>query len=134
MRRVSRPRRAERWRPSWRSTATSPSSGLPRTHLDEVFNRGRLPLYIRLTKAAQQVPGVRRCITFHTVADRNDAMRKEIDPFDDTDGAGHDFGVSFPGPGDRADLVPTRLWEAMREGGDDLRCIATDQAHGFHRR
>jgi hypothetical protein len=49
-------------------------------------------------------------------------------PFDDTDGRaakGHDFGMSFPGIEDPADLVPTRLWEAMREGGDDLRYIAT---------
>jgi len=185
-----------------------PQFRLAATHLDEVFNRGRLPLYIRLTKAAQQVPDVRMYITFHTVADRNDVMRKEIDPFvdircnhgysfewwlgrghtiedyetelresgdeawfyhnargvhftaewsriinglylwaspfrvhvpwtyqsyranpfDDTDGAGHDFGMSFPGPEDRADLVPTRLWEALREGGDDLRYIATLEA------
>ena len=185
-----------------------PQFRLAATHLDEVFNRGRLPLYIRLTKAAQQVPGVRMYITFHTVADQHDAMRKALDPFvdircnhgysfewwlgrghtieeyegelresddeawfyhnargvhftaewariinglylwaspfrvhvpwtyqsykgnpfDDTDGAGHDFGLSFPGPEDPADLVPTRLWEAMREGGDDLRYIATLEA------
>lgn len=49
-------------------------------------------------------------------------------PFDDTDGPeskGHDWGLSFPGPDDPADLVPTRSYEAMREGGDDLRYIAT---------
>jgi hypothetical protein len=49
-------------------------------------------------------------------------------PFDDTDGPeskGHDWGLSFPGPDDPADLVPTRCYEAMREGGDDLRYIAT---------
>lgn len=49
-------------------------------------------------------------------------------PFDDTDGPatrGHDFGLSFPGIADPADLIPTRCYEAMREGGDDLRYIAT---------
>lgn len=49
-------------------------------------------------------------------------------PFDDTDGPeskGHDWGLSFPGPIDPADLVPTRCYEAMREGGDDLRYLAT---------
>lgn len=48
-------------------------------------------------------------------------------PFDDTDGPatrGHDWGLSFPGIDDPADLVPTRCYEAMREGGDDLRYIA----------
>ncbi|MCX6901138.1 MAG: hypothetical protein NT105_20885 [Verrucomicrobia bacterium] len=49
-------------------------------------------------------------------------------PFDDTDGPatkGHDWGLSFPGINDPADLIPTRCYEAMREGGDDLRYIAT---------
>jgi hypothetical protein len=49
-------------------------------------------------------------------------------PFDDTDGPetkGHDWGLSFPGPDDPADLIPTRCYEAMREGGDDLRYLAT---------
>lgn len=49
-------------------------------------------------------------------------------PFDDTDGPaakGHDWGLSFPGIDDSADLIPTRCYEAMREGGDDLRYIAT---------
>jgi len=49
-------------------------------------------------------------------------------PFDDTDGPaakGHDWGLSFPGIADPADLIPTRCYEAMREGGDDLRYIAT---------
>jgi len=49
-------------------------------------------------------------------------------PFDDTDGPatkGHDWGLSFPGIDDPADLIPTRCYEAMREGADDLRYIAT---------
>ena len=49
-------------------------------------------------------------------------------PFDDTDGPatkGHDWGLSFPGIDDPADLIPTRCYEAMREGGDDLRYLAT---------
>jgi len=49
-------------------------------------------------------------------------------PFDDTDGPamkGHDWGLSFPGITDPADLIPTRCYEAMREGADDLRYIAT---------
>ena len=188
--------------------AEYPQFRLAATHMDEVFNRGRLPLYIRLTKAVRQVPQVKAYITFHTVHDEADRMRREIDPFvdircnhgysfewwlgrghtmdeyeaeleasgdeawfyhnargvhftaewsriingvylwaspfrvhvpwtyqsysanpfDDTDGRGHDFGMSFPGPADPADLVPTRLWEAMREGGDDLRYIATLEA------
>ena len=181
------------------------------THMDEVFNNSRLALYIRLTKATRQVPQVRAYITFHTVHDGTEAMRREIDPyadircnhgysfewwlgrghtiaeyeaelktsgdqawmyhnargvhftaewsriingvylwaspfrvhvpwtyqsyqsnpFDDTDGKvtrGHDFGMSFPGRDDPADLVPTRVWEAMREGGDDIRYIATLEA------
>ena len=188
--------------------AEYPQFRLAATHMDEVFNSGRLPLYIRLTKAVRQVPGVKAYITFHTVHDAADRMRREIDPFvdirgnhgysfewwlgrghtmdeyeaelqasgdeawfyhnargvhftaewsriingvylwaspfrvhvpwtyqaysgnpfDDTDGQGHDFGMSFPGQADPTDLVPTRLWEAMREGGDDLRYIATLEA------
>jgi len=49
-------------------------------------------------------------------------------PFNDTDGPatkGHDWGLSFPGIDDPADLIPTRCYEAMREGGDDLRYIST---------
>lgn len=53
------------------------------THMDEVFNAGRLPLYIRLTRAAQQVPGFRHYITFHTINQEADRMRKEIDPYVD---------------------------------------------------
>lgn len=48
-------------------------------------------------------------------------------PFDDLDGGdrAHDFGFSCPGVDDAADLIPTRIWEAMREGFDDIRYIAT---------
>jgi len=53
------------------------------THLDEVFNNGRLPLYIALTKAAKQVPGWKYYITFDTQFPERDAMRKEIDPYVD---------------------------------------------------
>lgn len=53
------------------------------THMDEVFNEGRLPMYIRLTRAAQQEPGFRYYITFHTIKPEADAMRKEIDPYVD---------------------------------------------------
>lgn len=52
-------------------------------------------------------------------------------PFDDTDGPiqkGHDWGLSFPGADDPGDLVPTTHYEAMREGADDLRYIATLEA------
>ncbi len=179
------------------------------THLDEVFgNRPLLDQYIRLSRAARQIPAAKLYITFHTLRDQNDAWRKEFDPFvdlrcnhgysfeqwlarghtideyeqelnssgdeawfyhnargtywtaewsriingiflwagpfsahcpwtyqayfenpyDDTDGPeskGHDWGLSFPGSDDPAELVPTRCYEAMREGGDDLRYIAT---------
>ncbi len=53
------------------------------THMDEVFDQGRLPLYIALTKAAQQVPGFKYYITFHTLNEEADRMRKEIDPYVD---------------------------------------------------
>jgi hypothetical protein len=45
-------------------------------------------------------------------------------PFDDADG-GMDFGFAFPDPDDPSQLVSTRLWEAMREGFDDVRYMAT---------
>ncbi len=188
-----------------------PGLRLIATHMDEVFNSDRLPLYLKLSRAVRQVPEARLYITFHTAREDDDAKRREIDPFadirghhgytfewwlsrghtideyerelrqsgdeawfyhnargvhftaewsriinglylwaspfsahapwtyqayqqnpfDDTDGPfkrGHDFGMSFPGAEDPADLVPTRLWEAMREGGDDLRYLATLEA------
>ena len=181
---------------------------LAATHMDEVFGRGRLPLYIQLSRAARQIPDVPLYITFNTARESANALRKQIDPFvdirgnhgysfeqwltrghtikeyedelarsgdvawfyhnargsyftaewsriinglylwagpftshtpwtyqayhdnpfDDVDGPekrGHDFGLSFPGYANPDDLVPTRLWEAMREGGDDLRYLAT---------
>lgn len=187
--------------------AEFPGLRLVPTHMDEVFNRGRLPLYTRLTKAIRQVPAAPVYVTFHTVNDTADVLRRKVDPFvdircnhgysfewwlgrghtmaeydaelresgdeawfyhnargvhftaewsriinglylwaspfrvhvpwtyqsykgnpfDDTDGGarGHDFGMSFPGLTDPGDLIPTRIWEAMREGGDDLRYLAT---------
>jgi len=59
------------------------------------------------------------------------------DPFDDTDGAQHDFVMSVPDPENPAELVSTRLWEAMLQGGEDLRYLATleraIQEHGSQR-
>lgn len=182
------------------------------SHLDEVFGSKKLlAQYIRLSRAVRQVPEVKLYITFNTVRDESDAMRRELDPFvdlrcnhgytfewwlsrghtmdeyeaelrasgdeawfyhnargvhwtpewsrivnglylwagpftahcpwiyqsyagnpfDDTDGPeakGHDWVLSAPGPDDPADLVPTRCYEAMREGFDDLRYLATLEA------
>ena len=53
------------------------------THLDEVFNEGRLPLYLQLTRAAKQVPGFRHYITFHTINAQADEMRRQIAPYVD---------------------------------------------------
>jgi hypothetical protein len=59
------------------------------------------------------------------------------DPLDDTDGTHHDFVMSLPDPENPAELVSTRLWEAMRQGGEDLRYLATleraIQDHGSER-
>lgn len=182
------------------------------SHLDEVFGSKKLlAQYIRLSRAVRQVPEVKLYITFNTVRDESDAMRRELDPFvdlrcnhgytfewwlgrghtmddyeaelraggdeawfyhnargvhwtpewsrivnglylwagpfsshcpwiyqsydgnpfDDTDGPekkGHDWVLSAPGPDDPADLVPTRCYEAMREGFDDLRYLTTLEA------
>ena len=49
-------------------------------------------------------------------------------PFDDTDGPrlrGHDFAYAVPDPADRTRMVPTRHWEAFREGIDDMRYLCT---------
>ncbi|MBM4083068.1 MAG: DUF4091 domain-containing protein, partial [Planctomycetes bacterium] len=53
------------------------------------------------------------------------------DPFDDTDGPvekGHDFGYAMPSAEDGITPVPTRHWEAFREGVDDIRylCLLED--------
>ena len=37
---------------------------------------------------------------------------------------GHDFGYAVPSPDDPLTLIPTRHWEAYREGIDDLRYLA----------
>jgi hypothetical protein len=49
-------------------------------------------------------------------------------PFDATDGPrlrGGDFAYAAPHPDDPAQMVPTRHWEAFREGVDDMRYLAT---------
>jgi len=189
-----------------------PEFELALTHMDEVLGAGRLPLYIRYTKAAQQVPGYRIYITMHNMPRPGvEEMTREIapfvdircynghtmddwlreghtfdelaqtlkqsgdeawiyynirgiivnpewiriinglymwlgpfkvhvpwiyqsykgDPFDDTDGPvekGHDFGYAMPSAEDGITPVPTRHWEAFREGVDDIRylCLLED--------
>jgi hypothetical protein len=52
-------------------------------------------------------------------------------PFDATDGPrlrGGDFAYAVPDPDDPARMIPTRHWEAFREGVDDLRYLATLQS------
>ncbi len=49
-------------------------------------------------------------------------------PLDDTDGSrlhGHDFAYAVPDPADSNRLIPTRHWEAYREGVDDMRYLCT---------
>lgn len=46
-------------------------------------------------------------------------------PLDDTDGSVHDFGLAFPNPSEPDVLIPTRSWEALAEGYDDLRYLVT---------
>ncbi len=169
------------------------------THMDEVFNEGRLPRYIELTELVREAGDVPVYMTIR--ADRPEMM-KEADPFIDircynghnmdewissghsfaelaeeleaagdeagiyynprsvdvtpewtrtTNGLymwltpfklhtpwiynsfggspfdaedGHDFGYAFPSPEDGRP-VPTMLWEAFREGVDDLKYIYT---------
>ena len=171
-------------------------------HMDEVFNRGRLPLYIALTKVIRRVaPELRVYITIHSRPDPTvRRMTRRIDPYVDLrcyhghsiglwmaaghrieelerelkesgdeawtyynprsilvtpecmrivngvwlwmmpikvhlpwcynsysgdpldDGDGHDYGFAFPVDGE---IVSTRLWEAYREGVDDMRYIVT---------
>jgi hypothetical protein len=182
-----------------------PEIRLVLTEMDEVFGKNRLPLYMRLTAAAQQVPGFKFYITFNTAKEAFEEPRKRIDsyvdvrgyhgfalewwiarghtwaemereleksgdeawfyhnvrgayyaaqwariingvylwatpmrthapwiyqryyknPFDDGDHQRPDFGMAFPDPDHPGKLVPTRIWECMREGYDDLRYIAT---------
>lgn len=174
------------------------------THMDEVLGRGRLPLYIALTKAVRQVPDLRVYITMHNRPDPAvEELTAQIDPyadvrcynghvmdwwiqaghsfdelaqqlkasgdeawtyynmrgsfflpiwtrlvnslylyasplkchvpwmyhsykgnpFDDTDGPavkGHDFGYAFPSPDDGMTPIPTRSWEAFRDGVYDM--------------
>ena len=52
-------------------------------------------------------------------------------PFDATDGPrlrGGDFAYAAPHPADPTQMVPTRHWEAFREGVDDMRYLATLEA------
>ncbi|MDD2707380.1 MAG: hypothetical protein PHV34_05165 [Verrucomicrobiae bacterium] len=57
-----------------------PELELTLTQLDEVFNDGRLPVYVALTKAAKQVDGFKYYITFHMLNEKADGMRKEMAP------------------------------------------------------
>jgi hypothetical protein len=179
------------------------------THMDEVFGRGRLEKFTRLTEAVRQVPSLRVYITLHNDPRREAAeMMKRIDPYvdvrcynghvmdswiqagntfedlrreldaardeawlyhnirgaffqaewtrlangfylwisplrihvpwmyysfkgnpmDATDGPrqrGGDFAYAVPDPDDPSRMLPTRHWEAFREGIDDLRYIET---------
>ena len=72
--------------------ARFPSLGIVLTHLDEVFSGDRLPRYIAMTQAARQVPGFRFYITFHTVNERAEELRRQIDPYVDIRG---NHGYSF---------------------------------------
>jgi len=52
-------------------------------------------------------------------------------PFDATDGPrlkGGDFAYAVPDPDDPSRIVPTRHWEAFREGVDDVRYLQTLEA------
>jgi len=54
------------------------------THMDEVLGRGRLPLYIRLTKPIRRVPEQRIYITLHTMPRPNvPEMTRQLDPYVD---------------------------------------------------
>jgi hypothetical protein len=51
-----------------------------------------------------------------------------MNPMDCTDGPelrGGDFAYAVPDPDDRAAMIPTRHWEAYREGVDDMRYLRT---------
>lgn len=51
-----------------------------------------------------------------------------MNPMDCTDGSessGGDFAYAVPDPDDRAAMIPTRHWEAYREGVDDMRYLRT---------
>jgi hypothetical protein len=51
-----------------------------------------------------------------------------MNPMDCTDGPelrGGDFAYAVPDPHDRAAMIPTRHWEAYREGVDDMRYLRT---------
>jgi len=185
-------------------SAKYPQFELLPTHMDEVFGRGRLPRYIRLTEAVRQVPSLRVYITMHNDPKRDvedmmrqcdpyvdvrcynghamdnwiragntfEDLRRQLEeagdeawlyhnirgsffkaewtrlvngyylwisplrvhvpwmyysfkgnPFDATDGPrlrGGDFAYAVPDPHDPTRMVPTRHWEAFREGIDDL--------------
>ena len=45
------------------------------------------------------------------------------DPFNDFDGSARDWCAAYPGA--KGELIPTIDWEALREGVDDMRYIAT---------
>lgn len=50
------------------------------------------------------------------------------DPENDFDGGSRDWCAAYPGPG--TEQIPTMDWEAIREGLDDLRYVATLKALG----
>lgn len=174
------------------------------THMDEVFGRGRLPLYIALTRAARQVPDLPVYITIHNrpvpevqemarqiepyvdvrcynghmmdewlkAGNRFEDLAADLrrtgdeawiyynprgafvtpewyriinglymwwgpfsghvvwtyhsiggDPFDDTDDPRPEMGFAFPSDEDGITPVPTRHWEAFREGIEDARFL-----------
>jgi len=49
------------------------------------------------------------------------------DPWNDLDGDARDWCAAYPG--EDGELVPTIDWEALREGVDDMRYIATLKHH-----
>lgn len=54
------------------------------THMDEVFGRDRLELYIRLTEAVRQIPSLRVYITLHNTPSPGVAeMTEQVDPYVD---------------------------------------------------
>jgi len=56
-----------------------PSYDFYLTHMDEVFNRGRLPLYIALTKIVRELSDFQMHMSIHH-GDGTEIMRRQIDP------------------------------------------------------
>ncbi|MDD5698040.1 MAG: DUF6067 family protein [Victivallaceae bacterium] len=51
------------------------------THLDEITDRNRLPLYILLTKAAKQVPGFKYFISLDNGTEKRERVITKADPY-----------------------------------------------------